>query len=270
MPDKNFQTAPCGNGRTKRTKRTKRGLIATPVNATLGVDLMLPLPLGTILSPLSPFLSAGYGQKIILGSGIGAARSTRPTSERIIPRSRVKGAEQFLYALRRRHGAVVPAVRLNVLAAHQNAIRSPHATRGTWVGNLDKAGGDGLAEAVGQRLPRVETKSGDNLVIRQLDGVDRVECIIPSILLLGLHPLFSDAACPSRNCCFPIETHPHRSTLCGPPSCRAEQSLSWRRRRSGGPGGIRRRFTIRHLKFVALDRAILPIAVRNLDCPPSG
>ena len=69
MPDKNFQTAPCGNGRTKRTKRTKRGLNATPVNATLGVDLMLPLPLGTILSPLSPFLSAGYGQKIILGSG---------------------------------------------------------------------------------------------------------------------------------------------------------------------------------------------------------
>ena len=69
MPDKNFQTAPCGNGRTKRTKRTKRGLIATPVNATLGVDLILPLPLGTILSPLSPFLSAGYGQKIILGTG---------------------------------------------------------------------------------------------------------------------------------------------------------------------------------------------------------
>jgi len=63
MPDKNFQTAPCGTG---RTKRTKRGLIATPVNATLGVDLTLPLPLGTILSPLSPFLSAGYGQKIIL------------------------------------------------------------------------------------------------------------------------------------------------------------------------------------------------------------
>ena len=30
---------------------------------------MLPLPLGTILSPLSPFLSAGYGQKIILGTG---------------------------------------------------------------------------------------------------------------------------------------------------------------------------------------------------------
>ena len=69
MPDKNFQTAPCGSGRTKRTKRTKRGLIATPVNATLGVDLILPSPLGTILSPLSPFLSAGYGQKIILGSG---------------------------------------------------------------------------------------------------------------------------------------------------------------------------------------------------------
>ena len=66
MPDKNFQTAPCGSG---WTKRTKRDLNATPVNAALGVDLMLPLPLGTILSPLSPFLSAGYGQKIILGSG---------------------------------------------------------------------------------------------------------------------------------------------------------------------------------------------------------
>ena len=66
MPDKNFQTAPCGSG---WTKRTKRDLNATPVNAALGVDLMLPLTLGTILSPLSPFLSAGYGQKIILGSG---------------------------------------------------------------------------------------------------------------------------------------------------------------------------------------------------------
>ena len=30
---------------------------------------MLPLPLGTILSPLSPFLSAGYEAEIILGSG---------------------------------------------------------------------------------------------------------------------------------------------------------------------------------------------------------
>ena len=42
MPDKNFQIAPCGNGRTKRTKRTERGLNATPVNATLGVDRLLP------------------------------------------------------------------------------------------------------------------------------------------------------------------------------------------------------------------------------------
>ena len=33
---------------------------------------------------------------------------------------------------------------------------------------------------------------------------------------------------------------------------------------------IRCRFTIRPLKFVTLDRAILPLAVRNLDCPPSG
>ena len=106
IASRSFQTAPCGNGRTKRTKRTKRGLIATPVNATLGVDLILPSPLGTILSPLSSFLSAGYGQKIILGSGIGAARSTRPTSERIIPRRRAKGAEQFLYALRRRQNAI--------------------------------------------------------------------------------------------------------------------------------------------------------------------